>query len=662
MMLLVPLSLMRRWPMRSHVDPVVVARCSLVAMPLLSLGFMLATEDVSNDLRCGPRVFWAPLATSPAGAPRAAGDRAGLRRRVRRSPGSAATGWTAARAQRWCSRTPMTPARRRSRPSRPADDRRRALRAADQDRDRGARLDPAVARARRWCSGAARARRKAMFSSVVAMWRTRAALLGVRPRLVRACRWRSTAAHRRAGAGARRIDRAGARSRSMLSLGADRRCSTCRSGSASSTPSRSARPWRFARSWRPRAAGVLRSPQVPPGEGRQAPRFGFNPGSRRARPEPRRPRMKTTEDDRQAQHARPFARPAAHRARHGLRRRRADPGASCASWACSRSTSRSTSARRSCASPTTSSVIRLIMYWAMVVAGGISLYNILFARTRWLAASAFFLVAASALLGGAKVPVNNFADHTPYIGLDWFILDLLGSSLIFVFIEKLFALRREQPVFRAEWQVDMQHFIVNHMIVGFVLLATNLLVHKLFGWAAKDGIQAWVRDLPYPVALFLIILVADLVQYATHRAYHEVPALWRLHAVHHSVKSMDWLAGSRQHVAGAADHAHAGARADLRAGLRQERDRHLHRDRRLPGGVQPRQRQRAPRAAALPDRHAQLPPLAPLAGRRGDRQELRRALRVHRLPVRHRREVGPASGPSSTASSATTCPTASGSR
>ena len=91
------------------------------------------------------------------------------------------------------------------------------------------------------------------------------------------------------------------------------------------------------------------------------------------------------------------------------------------------------------------SVIRLIMYWAMVVAGGISLYNILFARTRWLAASAFFLVAASALLGGAKVPVNNFADHTPYIGLDWFILDLLGSSLIFVFIEKLFALRREQP-------------------------------------------------------------------------------------------------------------------------------------------------------------------------------------------------------------------------
>jgi len=193
-------------------------------------------------------------------------------------------------------------------------------------------------------------------------------------------------------------------------------------------------------------------------------------------------------------------------------------------------------------------VLRQVMYWAMVIAGGIALVNIVFGRSRWLAAAAFVLVALTAVLGGHKVPVNDFADNTPYIGLDWFILDLLGSSLIFIFVEKLFPLRKAQPVFRPEWQTDFHHFIVNHMVVGFVLLATNLLVHKLFGWAAKDGIRFWVQDLPFPIALFLIILVADLVQYWTHRAYHEVPLLWRLHAVHHSAKSMDWLAGSRQHI------------------------------------------------------------------------------------------------------------------
>jgi sterol desaturase/sphingolipid hydroxylase (fatty acid hydroxylase superfamily) len=193
--------------------------------------------------------------------------------------------------------------------------------------------------------------------------------------------------------------------------------------------------------------------------------------------------------------------------------------------------------------------MRRLMYAALVITGGLSLFNIVFGRARWLSSAAFLLVVLTAVLGGHKVDVDpNFPDNTPYIGLDWFILDLLGSSLIFIFIEKLFALRKDQPVFRAEWQTDFHHFIVNHMVVGFVLLATNLLVHQLFGWAANDGIRGWVQGLNFWVALFLIVLVADLVQYWTHRAYHEVPLLWRLHAVHHSVKSMDWMAGSRQHI------------------------------------------------------------------------------------------------------------------
>ncbi len=192
--------------------------------------------------------------------------------------------------------------------------------------------------------------------------------------------------------------------------------------------------------------------------------------------------------------------------------------------------------------------LRTVMYWAMVVAGSIALFNIAFGRVRWLSFAAFVLVGLTLLLGGHKVPVNDFPDGTPYIGLDWFILDLLGSALIFIFIEKLFALRKDQPVFRPEWQTDFHHFIVNHMVVGFVLLSVNLLVHQLFGWAAHDGVRGWVQGLPFFAALFLIILVADLVQYWNHRAYHEVPLLWRLHAVHHSVKSMDWMAGSRQHL------------------------------------------------------------------------------------------------------------------
>jgi sterol desaturase/sphingolipid hydroxylase (fatty acid hydroxylase superfamily) len=191
--------------------------------------------------------------------------------------------------------------------------------------------------------------------------------------------------------------------------------------------------------------------------------------------------------------------------------------------------------------------LRTVMLVAMVLSGGMSLALIILGRNRWLASAAFLLVALTALLGGHKVPVNDFADNTPYIGLDWFILDLLGSTLIFIFIEKLFQHRR-QAVFRPEWQTDFHHFIVNHLLVGFILLIVNKLVHGGFSWAINDGLQTWIQALPFWAELLLIILVADLFQYWTHRAYHEVPVLWRLHAVHHSAKSMDWLAGSRQHV------------------------------------------------------------------------------------------------------------------
>jgi len=74
---------------------------------------------------------------------------------------------------------------------------------------------------------------------------------------------------------------------------------------------------------------------------------------------------------------------------------------------------------------------------SLVLAGSLSLVNILFNRSRWLASSAFMLVLLTALLGGHKVPVGDFADGTPYIGLDWFILDLLGSALIFIFHRKI---------------------------------------------------------------------------------------------------------------------------------------------------------------------------------------------------------------------------------
>ena len=45
-----------------------------------------------------------------------------------------------------------------------------------------------------------------------------------------------------------------------------------------------------------------------------------------------------------------------------------------------------------------------------------------------------------------------------------------------------------------------------------------------------------------------IMLLADLVQYWVHRMFHQIPWLWKFHAVHHSAEVMDWMAGNRLHL------------------------------------------------------------------------------------------------------------------
>jgi hypothetical protein len=57
----IPLALLVPIAEAIHLSPVVATMLSLVLMPLLSLSFMLSTEAVTNDLRIRPGLFFAPL-------------------------------------------------------------------------------------------------------------------------------------------------------------------------------------------------------------------------------------------------------------------------------------------------------------------------------------------------------------------------------------------------------------------------------------------------------------------------------------------------------------------------------------------------------------------------------------------------------------------------
>jgi len=192
--------------------------------------------------------------------------------------------------------------------------------------------------------------------------------------------------------------------------------------------------------------------------------------------------------------------------------------------------------------------LRQLMFVSLVIAGSLGLLNFVRNKNKRMGAFAWFFIIITIALGGHRVEVLDFEDTTYYLGMDWFILDLLGSTLIFIFIEKLIPHRKKQAILRPQWQGDLNHFFVNHLLVGIVLLITNVFIHKTFAWAVYEDVQAFINQMPFIAQLFCIVLIADLAQYVTHRLYHEVPVLWRFHAVHHSAKHMDWLAGSRQHI------------------------------------------------------------------------------------------------------------------
>ena len=61
LLLSIPLALLVPLAEAIHLSPVVATMLSLVLMPLLSLSFMLSTEAVTNDLRIRPGLFFAPM-------------------------------------------------------------------------------------------------------------------------------------------------------------------------------------------------------------------------------------------------------------------------------------------------------------------------------------------------------------------------------------------------------------------------------------------------------------------------------------------------------------------------------------------------------------------------------------------------------------------------
>jgi sterol desaturase/sphingolipid hydroxylase (fatty acid hydroxylase superfamily) len=123
------------------------------------------------------------------------------------------------------------------------------------------------------------------------------------------------------------------------------------------------------------------------------------------------------------------------------------------------------------------------------------------------------------------------------------LVGLVALCLVFVPLEKLFALRR-QKVLRPHLATDLTHLFVDNFLVTVGGIALGVLFALPLVWVRTFGIAS---ALPWDVALVLGLAVAFLGNYVGHRLTHTVPFLWRFHSVHHSIEHMDWVASARLH-------------------------------------------------------------------------------------------------------------------
>jgi len=187
-------------------------------------------------------------------------------------------------------------------------------------------------------------------------------------------------------------------------------------------------------------------------------------------------------------------------------------------------------------------VLKYAMYFSLVLA----VLALILCRNKLLGGVGLTLTLIAFALGGYTVPVGPVAPQRLSLGVDWLILAFLASVAIFMTLEKLFPKYKNQVILRGEWGLDLFYFCLNHLLISAILIFANYHASH-FDWALSQTVQASVRSMPLLLQVVLIILCADFVLYWEHRLYHEVHLLWPIHAVHHSVESMDWLAGSRGH-------------------------------------------------------------------------------------------------------------------
>ncbi|MGX9784118.1 sterol desaturase family protein [Janthinobacterium lividum] len=144
--------------------------------------------------------------------------------------------------------------------------------------------------------------------------------------------------------------------------------------------------------------------------------------------------------------------------------------------------------------------------------------------------------------------LHTLQTHLPGIAIDVLrlVLWLVLLALIFVPLERFFG-ERHAGRSRTELFSDLGFYFISSLLPAALLAAPLALLAVAGQRLLPDAIPAALSALPLWGKILLGLLIGEVGTYWGHRLSHEIPWLWRYHAVHHSTEQLYFLANTRTH-------------------------------------------------------------------------------------------------------------------
>lgn len=192
------------------------------------------------------------------------------------------------------------------------------------------------------------------------------------------------------------------------------------------------------------------------------------------------------------------------------------------------------------------SLFRVIIKIVLIAGFILSCISLILRQNKLLGMTAIVLVMIAIVMGGSASMAVYRTSGNIYFGLDWFLLNLIMTGVLFLPLERLFRLV-EQSVFRTEWREDLFYFFISSIMIQSITYLSMIPATNILQFSDLAKVNELIAGQPIWVQFIEIMIFTDFVQYWLHRSFHMFPFLWRFHAIHHSAQALDWLAGSRMH-------------------------------------------------------------------------------------------------------------------